>query len=59
MGAARIKLGNMKFIKALYQFARMVNTIHALVTPGRTGKRLKNIAVGRTLGRLGFWKIWK
>ena len=42
----------------LYTLARTVNTISAIVR-GRPGTRAKNIVVGRTLARAGFWRrLW-
>jgi hypothetical protein len=43
----------------LYKLARTVNTIQAITKPRRLPRRLKNIAVGRLLGRMGFWRrLW-
>lgn len=50
----------MKLTTFLYKLARTVNTIDSFTNPKRSAtKRLKNIALGRTLGMLGFWKIWR
>ena len=39
----------------LYQIARWCNTIS-----NPTPKQLRNIAVGRALGKAGFWRwLWK
>jgi hypothetical protein len=46
----------------LYRFARNVNTAEAILngTPERRRRRAKNIIVGRTLARVGFWRwLWK
>jgi hypothetical protein len=44
----------------LYTAARVVQTIKSLSSPKRAVRRAKNIVVGRTLGRLGFWRLlWK
>lgn len=43
----------------LYRAARTVRTVEA-VGKGRAVKRARNVAVGRTLGRVGFWRrLWK
>jgi hypothetical protein len=46
----------------LYRAARISNNISAVASgkPGRVARRAKNVAVGRTLGRVGFWRrLWK
>lgn len=50
-----------KLSTQLYKLARNVNTIEALTSgkPKRAGRRVKNITLGRTLARGGFWrKLW-
>lgn len=43
----------------LYRAARISATGRAVRT-GHTGRRAKNIIVGRALGRSGFWRsLWK
>ena len=47
---------------SLYKLARNVNTISALASgdPRRIRRRVKNIVVGRALGKIGFWRwLWK
>jgi hypothetical protein len=45
---------------SLYKLARSVQTIKSLSSPKRAARRAKNIVVGRTLGRLGFWRmLWR
>lgn len=41
----------------LYRAARIANTAGALASgkPKRAGRRVRNLAVGRTLARGGFW----
>ena len=42
----------------LYKAARTSATVRSVST-GHAGRRAKNIAVGRTLGKAGFWgKLW-
>ncbi len=43
----------------LYKFARTMSTINAIIKPKRFPRRAKNIVLGRALGSLGLWKIWK
>jgi hypothetical protein len=46
----------------MYRFARTVNTVSAVASgkPTRVAKRATNIAIGRTLGRVGFWqRLWR
>jgi len=44
---------------ALYKAARLSATGRSIRT-GHTGRRAKNILVGRALGRAGFWRrLWK
>lgn len=43
----------------LFKAARTSATVRS-VTTGHTGRRVKNIAVGRALGGAGFWRsLWK
>jgi hypothetical protein len=47
------------FTSQLYRAARLSATGRSIRT-GHTGRRAKNILVGRALGRAGFWrKLWK
>jgi hypothetical protein len=48
----------MNFVSALYKFARLMNTISKLTSPAKTGRRAKNIAVGRIIGRLT-WRLYR
>lgn len=46
----------------LYRAARTANTVSAVASgnPKRIARRARNVAVGRTLGRLGFWgRLWR
>ena len=44
---------------SLYRAARLSATGRSIRT-GHVGRRAKNIAVGRALGRAGFWRsLWK
>lgn len=44
----------------LYRAARVSNNVSSLSSPKRAGRRAKNVAVGRALGRAGFWRsLWK
>lgn len=44
----------------LYRAARVSNNISSLSNPKRAARRAKNVAVGRTLGKAGFWRsLWK
>lgn len=50
------------FTSRAYQVARLSNDISALASgnPRRIVRRAKNKAVGRALGRGGFWRwLWK
>lgn len=49
----------MSFVSFLYKVARTANTVNAITKPARLPRRMKNIALGRALGKVGFWKIWK
>ena len=43
----------------LYKAARTSATVRSVST-GHAGRRAKNIAVGRTLGRAGVWRrLWR
>jgi hypothetical protein len=51
----------MSLTSFLYRLARGVNTAEALGSgnPRRAGRRVKNIVVGRSLARAGFWRrLW-
>lgn len=46
----------------LYRVARTSNTISAVASgnPRRISRRASNIAKGRALGRVGFWRsLWR
>lgn len=44
---------------SLYRAARISATGRA-VRAGNTGRRAKNVAVGRALGQTGFWaRLWR
>ena len=46
----------------LYRAARVSNNVSAIASgnPRRVARRGKNVVVGRTLGRSGFWRtLWK
>jgi hypothetical protein len=46
----------------LYRAARIANDISAVASgnPRRVARRAKNVAIGRALGRGGFWRwLWK
>jgi hypothetical protein len=50
------------FTSQLYRAARMSNNIGAAASgnPRRIARRARNVAVGRGLGRAGFWRsLWK
>jgi hypothetical protein len=50
------------FTSQLYRAARISNNISAIASgnPRRVARRAKNVALGRTLGRGGFWRwLWK
>lgn len=50
----------MSFVRDLYRAARIANNIDAAAHPKRLPRRLKNVAVGRALGRAGFWsRLWR
>lgn len=43
----------------LFSLARAVISIRSLSSPKRAARRMKNVVIGRALGRLGFWKwLW-
>jgi hypothetical protein len=49
----------MRFTSALYRAARLSASGRAVRT-GHAARRVKNITVGRTLGRAGAWRrLWK
>jgi hypothetical protein len=44
----------------LYKLARIMNTANAIAHPKRLPRRVKNIILGRALGRVGFWRwLWR
>lgn len=44
----------------LYRAARISNNVSSLSNPKRAARRARNVAVGRGLGRAGFWRsLWK
>jgi hypothetical protein len=50
------------FTSQLYRAARISNNISAAASgnPRRIVRRARNVAVGRGLGRAGFWRwLWK
>jgi hypothetical protein len=50
------------FTSQLYRAARISNNISAVASgkPQRVVKRASNVAIGRTLGRVGFWRrLWR
>jgi hypothetical protein len=50
------------FTSQLYLAARVSNNMRAIASgnPRRIGRRAKNVALGRALGRGGFWRwLWK
>lgn len=51
----------MRLSSFLYRAARTMNTAEAISRgPKATGRRAKNIALGRLLGRLGVWRrLWR
>lgn len=50
----------MNLTSTLYRLARTSATLRALRSPRHAVRRAKNIVVGRTLARLGFWRfLWK
>ncbi len=52
----------MSVTRTLYQLARLSNNLGAIASsdPERANRRLKNIMVGRALGRAGAWRwLWK
>lgn len=52
-------MGRRTLTGSLYRAARLSATGRSVRT-GRVGRRAKNIAVGRALGRAGFWRsLWK
>jgi hypothetical protein len=40
----------------LYKLARIANNTDALLHPKRLPNRVKNILIGRALGRTGIWR---
>ena len=52
----------MRLSTRLYRAARLANDIEAAGSgnPRRMGRRAKNVLLGRTLGRAGFWRrLWR
>jgi hypothetical protein len=52
----------MRFTSALYRAARLSNDLGALASgnPRRIARRARNVAVGRTLAKAGFWeRLWR
>lgn len=50
------------FTSQLYRAARLSNNISAVASgkPRRVVRRAKNVAVGRALGKAGFWgRLWR
>jgi hypothetical protein len=51
-----------RLVRTLYRSARITNDIETLASgnPKRITRRAKNKLVGRSLGRLGFWRfLWR
>jgi hypothetical protein len=52
-------MGRRTLTGSLYRAARLSATRRSIRT-GHAGRRAKNVAVGRALGRAGFWRsLWK
>jgi hypothetical protein len=52
-------MGRRTLTGSLYRAARLSATGRSIRT-GHAGRRAKNVAVGRALGRAGFWRsLWK
>jgi hypothetical protein len=52
-------MGRRTLTGSLYKAARISATGRAVRT-GHAGRRAKNVAVGRALGRAGFWsRLWR
>jgi hypothetical protein len=52
----------MALARFFYRVARTVNTAEALASgnPRRIARRARNVAVGRLLGRIGYWRrLWR
>lgn len=49
----------MKLHTLLYNMSKVLNDINALFTPKRTKKRIRNKIIGRAIGKLGGWRIWR
>jgi hypothetical protein len=49
----------MRLTSGLYRAARVTNSISALASgnPRRMARRARNVAVGRALGKAGFWRF--
>jgi hypothetical protein len=51
-----------RITSALYRAARLSNDLGALASgnPRRIARRARNVAVGRTLAKAGFWeRLWR
>lgn len=45
--------------RTLFRAARVSATVYSLRDPRHAARRVKNVVVGRALGRIGFWRwIW-
>lgn len=52
-------MGRRTLTSTLYRAARLSATGRAVRTD-HTGRRAKNVAIGRVLGKAGFWsRLWK
>jgi hypothetical protein len=52
-------MGRRTFTGQLFRAARL-SASGGTVRTGNVGRRVKNVTVGRALGRAGFWKrLWK
>ena len=52
-------MGRRTLTGSLYRAARVSATGRAVRT-GHAGRRVKNVTVGRALGKVGFWgRLWK
>lgn len=62
IGRKRAMLEAMRFRSMLYRTARLEGDLEALGSgrPKRIARRAKNKALGRALGRGGFWRrLWR
>jgi hypothetical protein len=47
-------------VSELYKLARVANTADAVLNPRRLPRRVKNIVLGRLLGRAKVWdRLWR